>query len=208
MINIRQARNFILILIVIICTNIYPKSVSAEESKVIRVGFPTVSGFTEIKDGLYTGYAYEYLREIEIYTGWEYEFVEKSLGELLEDLKNGDIDILAAMIKNEKTMEIYDFPKYNSGQTYTTLSVLNNNSFDNSEIIIVDGMKVGYFEKATGSLNNFLEFCEANNFKNIELASYSSAGGREFLIEKMNSGEVDAIIGGDLTIDSNEKSYC
>lgn len=205
MINIRQARNFIVLLIFIICTIIYSKSVSADESKVIRVGFPIVSGFTEIKDGLYTGYAYEYLREIEIYTGWEYEFVEKSLGELLEDLKNGDIDILAAMIKNEKTMEIYDFPKYHSGQTYTTLSVLNNSSLDDSEFIIVDGMKVGYFEKATGRLNNFLEFCELNSFKNVELVPYPSEGGREFLIEKMKSGEVDAIIGGDLTLDSNEK---
>lgn len=205
MISIKQVRNFILILIVIICTIIYPKSVKADDSKVIRVGFPIVSGFTEIKDGLYTGYAYEYLREIEIYTGWKYEFIEKSLGELLEDLKNGDIDILAAMIKNEKTMEIYDFPKYSSGNTYTTLSVIDNSSVENSEVIIVDGMKVGYFEKATGSLNNFLEFCEANNFNNIELVSYSSEGGREALLEKMNSGEIDAIIGGDLALGSDEK---
>ena len=85
-------------LIVIMCTIIYPKTVSAEENKIIRVGFPNVSGFTEKKDGGYTGYAYEYLREISIYTGWKYEFVEKNIEELLEDLQNGEIDILAGML--------------------------------------------------------------------------------------------------------------
>ena len=203
--TLRKIKTLVVILIVIICTIIYPKSVNAEENKVIRVGFPTVSGFTEKKDGLYTGYAYEYLREIAIYTGWEYEFVEKSLNELMNDLIHGNIDILAGMIKNEKTMEIYDFPKYEAGKTYTTLSVLDDNSFDESTYIILDGIKVGYFEKAENSLNNFLEFCEENNIKDISLSPYPNNGEKNLLLEKMRDGEVDAIIGGDLAIDNGKK---
>lgn len=202
--KLKAIRNFIIMVIIILSTVNYSKIVSAEEVKKIKVGFPTVSGFTEKKDGLYTGYAYEYLREISIYTNWEYEFVEKDLGELLEDLKNGDIDILAGMIKGEATMELYDFPEYDSGQTYTTLSVLNDDNFDESKVIILDGLNIGYFEKAKGSLNNFLEFCEENKVKDINMIPYSSTGGRKALVEKMKSGEVDAIIGGDLTLDSEE----
>ncbi|TGY44248.1 GGDEF domain-containing protein [Clostridium sartagoforme] len=204
LITLRKSKTFIVMLIVIMCTIIYPKSVRAEESKIIRVGFPSVSGFTEKKDGGYTGYAYEYLREISIYTGWQYEFVEKNLEELLEDLRNGEIDILAGMLKNEATMQIYDFPKYDSGMTYTTLAVLDNNSFDESKYIILDGMKVGYLEKNVNGPNVFKEFCEENKIKDIDLISYSSGNGRPFLLEKMKDGEVDAIIGGDLTVDSNE----
>ncbi|MDU5111393.1 MAG: GGDEF domain-containing protein [Clostridium sp.] len=204
LITLRKSKTFIVMLIVIMCTIIYPKSVSAEENKIIRVGFPSVSGFTEKKDGVYTGYAYEYLREISIYTGWQYEFVEKNLEELLEDLRNGEIDILAGMIKNEATIQIYDFPKYDSGKTYTTLAVLDNNSFDESKYIILDGMKVGYLEKNVNGPNDFKEFCEENKIKDIDLISYSGGNGRPFLLEKMKDGEVDAIIGGDLTVDSNE----
>ena len=202
--TLRKSKVFIAMLIVIMCTIIYPKTVSAEENKVIRVGFPSVSGFTEKKDGSYTGYAYEYLREISIYTGWKYEFVEKNIEELLEDLRNGEIDILAGMLKNEVTMQIFDFPKYHSGMTYTTLAVLGDNSFDESKYNILDGMKVGYLEKNVNGLNDFKKFCEENKIKDINLISYSGGNEREFLLEKMKDGEVDAIIGGDLTVDSNE----
>ena len=203
--KLKEIRTLIIIFIIFISTSIHSKTVSAEELEKIKVGFPTVSGFTEKKDGLYTGYAYEYLREISIYTNWEYEFVEKNLEDLLEDLKNGDIDILAGMIKDEATMDIYDFPKYESGQTYTTLSILkDDNNFDESKLMILDGLNIGYFEKAKSSLNNFFEFCEENKIKDINMIPYSSTGGRKALVEKMKSGEVDAIIGGDLTLDSEE----
>ena len=47
LITLRKSKTFIVMLIVIMCTIIYPKSVSAEENKKIRVGFPSVSGFTK-----------------------------------------------------------------------------------------------------------------------------------------------------------------
>ena len=203
---LRIIKNFILLLVVIICSCFCTNIARAEENKVIKVGFPEVSGFTEKKDDMYTGYAYEYLREIAIYTGWEYEFVEKSLGELMDDLKEGKIDILGGMIKNEKTMEIYDFPKYDSGNTYTTLSVINdNNIFDESKYILLDEINVGCFETAKTSMNNFLDFCKENNIKDVNIVTYPYNGDRKELVNKMKSGEVDAILGGDLVLGAEEK---
>ena len=70
--NIRKFNKIILIFgILFICFSIQTKSIKAEENNVIKVGCPIVEGFTEIKDGVYSGYAYEYLREIAKYTGWE-----------------------------------------------------------------------------------------------------------------------------------------
>ncbi|MEG0310565.1 MAG: transporter substrate-binding domain-containing protein [Eubacterium sp.] len=51
-------------------------SVFAEETKIVKVGFPTFSGFSNVaEDGTLSGYTYEYLNEIAKYTGWKYEFV-------------------------------------------------------------------------------------------------------------------------------------
>ena len=77
-------------------------SVQAEENKrVIRVGFPTQPGLTvKNDDGTYTGYTYDYLKEISQYTGWTYEFVEiegdlnEQLTTMLDMLKKGDLDFI------------------------------------------------------------------------------------------------------------------
>lgn len=46
---LKRIKMFILLLVVIICSCFYTKVIRAEENKIIRVGFPTVSGFTEKK---------------------------------------------------------------------------------------------------------------------------------------------------------------
>lgn len=151
---------------------------------------------------------FEYLREIAKYTGWEYEFIEIGLNDMINKLKDGEIDIVGAMFKNEETMELYDFPEYNSGATYTTLVTLkDNNNIDISNYETLEGIKVGYFETSNIKLQNFKNFCKANGFNNIELIPYPYETGNE-IEEALESGEVDAIITGDLLGDDEKKSYC
>lgn len=204
--NIRKFNKIILILgIFFICFDLQAKCIKAEENNVIRVGYPIVEGFTEIKDGVYSGYAYEYLREIAKYTGWEYEFVEMSLNDAMNELKNGNIDIVAGMLKNDKSTELYDFPEYDSGSTYTTISILNNNeSISQSNLETLNELKVGYFENAKIGLNNFIKLCENNGITNIDLISYPHETGKE-LLQALESKEVDAIIGGDLLTTTNQR---
>ena len=137
-------KNVFIFFIVIICIITQTKFARAEEDNVIKVGYPIVKGFTEIKNGVYSGYAYEYLSEIVKYTGWEYEFVEMSLADSLEALKDGEVDIVAGMFKNDETMKIYDFPDYDMGDTYETLSTLRDNkSISRLDYKTVDGINVG-----------------------------------------------------------------
>ena len=201
----RFNKNILIFFIVTICFINQTKFISAEEDNVIKVGYPIVNGFTEIKNGVYSGYAYEYLSEIAKYTGWEYEFVEMSLPDSLEALKDGEIDIVAGMFKNDATMEIYDFPDYDMGYTYATLSTLRDDkNINKSNYEILDGIKVGYFEKSKEILENFSEFCKKNDIDNVELIPYSSEEVVS-LSEKLKSKEVDAILTGDLSIDSEDK---
>lgn len=200
----KNIKNILVVLILFVSFGVNTIFINAKENNVIRVGYPSVPGFTEKNDGAYSGYVYDYLREISIYTGWEYEFVEMDLATALDALRDGDIDILAGMLKNDQTMEIYDFPKYNSGYTYTTLVTLKDNEkFNISDYVVLEDMKIGYFETAQKSLNNFMEFCSHNDIRDINLSPYPHTEG--LLLEKLKAKEVDAIITGDLLIDSEEK---
>lgn len=202
----KKFNKVILVLVIInICLNIQSNYINAETNNKIKVGYSTVSGFTEVENDVYSGFGFEYLREIAKYTGWEYEFIEMGLNDMINKLKDGEIDIAGAMLKNEQSMELYDFPEYTSGSTYTTLVTLKeNNSIDISNSETLEGIKVGYFEKANIRLENFKNFCKANGFNNIELISYSYESGNE-LEEALKNKEVDAIITGDLLIDNEKK---
>lgn len=171
----------------------------------IKVGYTIISGFSEVKDGEYSGFLFDYLREISKYTGWEYEFIEFNDDEIYSELKSGKIDIIGAVKKNEETMNLYDFPEYNSGASYTTLVTLkDNDSIYMSNFKTLNEIKVGYFEEEKDKLKNFNEFYEANGFKNVELISYSSED-KYALKEALINKEVDAIITDDLSLDREMK---
>ena len=192
-------------ILMIMMIGIANNTINAEENQVIKVGYPIVSGFTDIEEGNYTGYAYEYLTEIAKYTGWEYEFIEMDLNEVLDQLKDGAIDLAAGMLKNDKTQELYDFPELNAGYTYGTLSVLSSNeSISSSNYETLNGIKVGYYETSQVKLSQFTEFCETNGIEGIELISYPYEG-EETLIQALEAKEVDAIIRGDLLVGEEEK---
>lgn len=105
------------------------------ESQVIRVGYPIQAGLTDYgANGQRVGYSYEYLMEIAQYTGWEYEFVELDgdiddvLTQMLDMLKNGELDLMSAMTYNDSLAEIYDYPGYSYGTAYTVFCVPESDS--------------------------------------------------------------------------------
>ena len=202
---IKKNKVVLLLIMILIGICIRPEHINATETNIVRVGYPIVSGFTEIEDGEYTGYAYEYLLEIAKYTGWEYEFVEMDLGTMLEALRDGEIDLAAGMLKSELTEEIYDFPEENAGYTYVTLATLKDNkTISGSNYETLNGIKVGYYERAQTGMKKFLDFCENNEIKNVELTAYAHDG-EKGLLDALKSQEVDVIIEGDLLLENEEK---
>ena len=196
-----KLRTTILIfLISLIAIIIHVETVKATERNIIRVGYVSDEGFIEKKGDYYTGYLYDYLREISIYTNWEYEFVEMDISEALNALKNGEIDLMGGMFKSDAIEKIFDFPKYDMGYTYSTLIVSDDyKACDESAYVILDGMNVGYLETAKGTLDNFLKFCENNGIQDVVLTPLDSKVGESGLKEALKAKEVDAVIGGDLT---------
>lgn len=179
--------------------------IQAAENKVIKVGYIPISGFTEYEEGIYTGYAYEYLMEIAKYTGWEYEMIEVDPNDLIYKLTEGEIDLAPGILKNEQTEMFCDFPEESAGYTYTTLSVLKENDrISSAEYKTFNGIKVGYYENQQNRLAYFNAFCEENSIKDIELVAYADEE-EDALLKALEKGEVDAIIGGDLLVGDKER---
>ena len=204
--NKKKLNRLILLLgIILIFLNFHSKYVKAEENRVIKVGYPIVEGFTEVENGIYSGYAFEYLFEIAKYTGWQYEFIEMSLSDALSKLQSGEIDIVGGMLKNEKSSEIFSFPELNSGYTYSILATLESNTnISRSDYSTLNGITVGYFDKAEEKLSKLKEFFESNNINNVTYKAYPSSDSKA-LVNALNNKEVDAIISGDLISNSNLK---
>lgn len=170
--------------------------IQAKEGDVIKVGFPNVVGLSEMDEvGEYIGLTYEYLLEISKYTGWQYEFVTGSIDALVDQLHKGEIDLMGGMFYNEATTQLFEYPAYKSGASYTYLSVRKDNkriqpgdfkSFQN----IVIGIRP-YSTKRIKELENYL----CANGISYTLKEYKSD---EEYKEALQSKEVDAILTTDL----------
>ena len=73
--------------------------------KVVRVGWHEAPYFITDSYGRRSGYSYEYQCKLAAYTGWEYEYVEGSWTELLQKLKDGEIDLLSDVSFMEERAE-------------------------------------------------------------------------------------------------------
>lgn len=196
--------------VVLFCLLLFSFTAGAAESgtRVVRVGYPIQPGFTEIdENGNYSGYTYDYLQEIARYTNWEYDFVtmEGSLSDqlngLLTMLLNGEIDLMGAMNYSEGLAKSFDYPEYSYGTAHKTISVLKDNleytefdydSFDNIRIAVVslDGLE-------DEKLNSFAKM---NGFRVKQVLCHTS----KEQLEKLEAGEVDAILGMDVALKDKE----
>ena len=78
---------------------------TAEEEKVVRVGWYESAFHRTDQFGRRSGYGYEYQQRVAIYTGWTYEYVEGSWSQLLEKLIAGEIDLLSDVSYTDERAE-------------------------------------------------------------------------------------------------------
>lgn len=203
--NIKKLSIIFLLFTFIISLSLPIKKIEAKEIKIIKFGYTPIEGFTEVVDGAYTGYAFEYLFEIAKHAGWKYEFIELPLSDALDKLKNGEIDLVAGMIKNDKSVEIFDFPELNSGYTYSILATLKESDhISRSNFNTLNGLKIGYFDRSESKLTKLNKFFEDKNISDVTYKSYPYTDDKA-LINALNNNEVDAIITGDLLLNSGMK---
>lgn len=102
---------------------------AAAEGRVVRVAFLEQEGMSFIgHTGKITGYNFDYLKKISEYTGWQIEYVtyptadyNEVVGQAIEDLRAGRVDLFGPMLKTSQSQDAFEFPENSYGTVYTTL---------------------------------------------------------------------------------------
>ncbi len=159
--------------------------------KKVRVGYLIYPGYQEGEgDAPKSGYGYEYLQQIAYYAGWDYEYVNGSFNELLEMLKNGDIDIMGDLSYTEERARDINYAKEEQGREYYYLFVREDRTdLSATDLSTLQNARVG-INKGSIQVDLFQEWCEKNNV-NCQVELYESSAKR---YEDMNNGKLDAIV--------------
>ena len=91
-----KAKRFtILFLALLLAVPFWLPAAARAEQKTVRVGWHDDPYFITDQFGRNTGYSYEFQMKVAAYTGWTYEYVKGTWPELLQMLKDGQIDMLS-----------------------------------------------------------------------------------------------------------------
>ena len=159
--------------------------------KKVRVGYLIYPGYQEGEgDQPKSGYGYEYLQQIAYYAGWEYEYVNGSFSELLEKLKNGEIDLMGDLSYTEERAKDLLFAKEEQGREYYYLFVREDRTdISATDLSTLQGARVG-INKGSIQVDLFQKWCEKNGVS-CQIELYESSEKR---YADMNSGKLDAIV--------------
>ncbi len=169
--------------------------VKAEDTDktTVKAGFFMRSGYHMMdEDGIRSGYGYDFLMALSRYSDLEFEFVgyEKSWSDMLEMLKEGEIDILTSAHMDDKRDREYDFTEKFIGSNYSILTVKKGNpDIKAGEYSTYNGIRVAMINGNSRN-NGFETFAKGHGFSYTPVY-YEVTEAAE---EALQSGEVDAIV--------------
>ena len=116
----------------------------ADPGKNVRVGWHEEPYFITDNYGRCSGYSYDYQRKVAAYTGWTYEYVEGTFSELLQKLKDGEIDMLGNVSYLEERAEYILYSSLPMGtESYYVFISPNNKEITSEDFTSLQGKKVG-----------------------------------------------------------------
>ena len=172
-----------------------PLKIHAEENKTelktVKVGYLLYEGYQEGAEGEpKSGYGYEYLQQVAYYANWKYEYVHGSFNELLNKLKNGEIDIMGNLSYTEERAQFINFAAEEQGREYYYLFVREDRSdILANDISTLNHMRVG-INKGSIQIELFQKWCQENGIQ-CEIILYENSAER---YDDMNNGKLDAIV--------------
>ncbi len=135
----------ILLCFVMVTAIAAPLAAFAQESKkTIRVGWHEEPYFITDKNGRRSGYSYEYQWKVAAYTGWDYEYVKGSWSELLQMLKNGEIDLMSNVsYMEERTDEMLYASLPMGTESYYIFVSPDNTQITADDYSSLEGKRIG-----------------------------------------------------------------
>lgn len=204
MIHLRYMKNAawkrklpLIVVMVLIISNLLSLKVFAEENgtKTVRVGYVNFENYQEGGDGEYKcGFGYEYLQRISYSTGWQYEYVYGSFSELLQMLKDGDIDLMGDLSYTEERAKDIGFSDLPEGsENFYIYTTADQETIDPYELETLNGQRIGVTANSyqQGLLMDWLE----ENGYHCTVVEYNGSSATAAALE---NGEVDAMIMTDM----------
>ena len=171
-----------LLLSLILAVFLLPGNAFAQkERKKVRVGWHEVPYFITDESGRWSGYSYEYQRKLAAYTGWEYEYVEGNWSELLQKLKDREIDLLSDVSYTHERAESILYSALPMGtEAYYIFISPENTEITADDYSSLNGKKVGV-TKGSIQKDIFLEWARTHGIE-VELTEFTSTEEESLLL--------------------------
>ncbi len=186
----RQRILLVLLLSVLTVIMTLPLAARAQqrEQKTVRVGWFESPFCYRDQFGRRCGMDYEYQQKISAYTGWNYEYVEDSWPNLMNMLKDGEIDMLSDVSYTDERAEYLSYPVLPMGsESYYIYIDSNNREIDAGNLATFSGKRIGV-NKGSVQEGFLKEWAEKNNIS-IEIVSLVTVEGES--MGKLSRGEID-----------------
>ncbi|MBQ6555215.1 MAG: GGDEF domain-containing protein, partial [Firmicutes bacterium] len=156
----------------------------------VRVGWHEPPYFITDQAGRKSGYSYEYQRKVAAYTGWEYEYVEGTWSDLMQMLKNGEIDLMSDVSYSEERAKDMLFSSLPMGtEAYYVFVSPDNTDISSEDPSSLNGKRVGV-KKDTIQKKFFIEWAEKNGV-NAEIVEMNLLDDESM---KLLGSELDAYV--------------
>lgn len=164
--------------------------VEANAEKVVRVGYFVEEGFQmgDQEGAVKSGYGYDYLQRLKLYTNWKYEYVYGSYGELYEKLLKGEIDLLGGLAYRPEREAVLDYPKDPMGASIYLFYKRITNDYVTSEPESLNGKRIGTL---TGAQVKVVEKYLATHNIQATVITYEDINERD---NALKSGYVDVML--------------
>ena len=192
-------RSAALLLALVLAAALPIAGLAEDGRKTVRVGWHEPPYFMKDQFGRWSGYSYEYQRKVAAYTGWKYEYVEGSWSELLQKLKDGEIDLLSDVSYMEERADQMLYTSIPMGtEAYYIFAAPDNPEITADDLNSLNGKRIGV-AKSTIQSDIFVKWAAAHGIE-AELVELTTP--EQESIRLLGNG-LDAFITMDLYGDPN-----
>ena len=166
--------------------------------KTVRVGWYESSFNATDEFGRRSGYAYEYQRKVAAYTGWNYDYVEGSWPELLQMLKDGEIDLLSDVSYTEERTEDMLYASLPMGtESYYVMVAPGNSEISADDFSTLNGKRVG-IDQGSIQRGMFVDWADKHG---VDAKIVDLNCPEDEYLRMLQDGEIDALVTLDSTGD-------
>ena len=187
-------RFWICLLLLLVMAGVFPARVYCE-SQPVKVGYTIFENYQEGGEGEYKrGFGYEYLQRIAYSTGWTYEYVYGSFSQLLEMLKNGEIDIMGDLSYSTERAQYISYSALPQGkENYYIYSLSDNPDIDPMNLDSLTGKSIGIVKGTYqyGLLQDYLDEEQLD----VTIVDYASS---TEMAQSLQDKKVDAMVMTDM----------